>query len=247
LYKYKINSSYRNFKSFILNIKNHFDQNKNSIHKARNELKIINDQDEDLVVKSFKIPNLIRRIIYTAFRDTKAKKSYEYSLKIGNFTPTAIGYIEYYRNALLYDSYFLAKRFSYDFTIREPLLDDNFLDKENILKAFAMFTFQLHEKEILHQDYSPGNILIKKEKNAYHFQIVDINRMEFKTLSLKERLKNFSKLWINDHDLKTVVYLYANLLNEDKEVCYEMALRYSHKLKNKVNMKKRLKGIEVVD
>jgi len=247
LYKYKINSNYINFESFILDIRNHFDQNSNSIHKARNELKIIHHQGEDLVVKSFKVPNLIRRIVYTIFHDTKAKKSYEYSLKIGEFTPDPIAYIEFYTYGLLTDSYFIAQKFEYDFTIREPLLDDDFFDKEKILKLFAAFTFELHEKGILHKDYSPGNILIKKEAKRYDFKVVDINRMEFRKLNLDDRLKNFAKLWISDNDLKIVIYTYAELVNKNSVLCYETALKYSQKLKNRINMKKRLKGIDIVD
>ena len=247
MYKCIINSPYRNLESFILNIREKFNQNNNSIHKARNELKVIKQSSTNLVVKSFMIPSFFRSVVYTFFRDSKAKKSYEYSLKIGNYTPHPIGYIEFYKNSLLSDSYFLAEQFKYDFTIREPLLDETFEDKQEILKQFSTFTFDLHQKEILHNDYSPGNILIKKENQKYHFKIVDINRMEFKELTLNERLKNFSKLWISDKDLKVVIHVYAALLQEDKEKCYLIALKYSHKLKNKINMKKRLKGIEVVD
>jgi len=32
------------------------------------------------------------------------------------------------------------------------------------------------------------------------FKIVDINRMEFKELTLQERLKNFSQLWAKNDD-----------------------------------------------
>jgi serine/threonine protein kinase len=201
----------------------------------------------ETVVKSFKVPNIIRRIVYTFFRDSKAKKSYEYSLKIGNFTPEPIGYIEFYKNSLLERSYFVAKKFEYDFTIREPLLDDSFSDKTKILQKFAIFTCNLHDSDILHKDYSPGNILIKKENGSFIFKIVDINRMEFKKLSLEERMKNFAKLWISDKDLKIVIEAYSKYKNLDFEKCYNLALEASHKLKNKVNMKKRIKGIEVVD
>ena len=95
MYKYKINHLYAHFESFILNIRNDFRENSHSIHKARNELKIITYQKKELVVKSFKVPNLPRRLFYTLFRDSKAKKSYDYSVKIGKFTPEPIAYIEF--------------------------------------------------------------------------------------------------------------------------------------------------------
>ena len=247
MYKYKINSPFFNFESFILSIRNHFSENNNSIHKARNELKIITHKNEALVVKSFKIPNFIRRVYYTFFRETKAKKSYDYSLKIGEFTPEPIAYIEFYNNALLSDSYYIAKKFEYDFTIREPLIDADFEDKEKIFQEFAKFSYALHQKNIYHLDYSPGNILIKKEDDGFLFKIVDVNRMLFKTLSLDERLKNFSKLWAKNEDLETIVKSYAQLINNDEKICIDKALAYSQEHKYKKNIKKRLKGKKVVD
>lgn len=245
--KIVINDTFENFRDFLLNIKSHFNKNTQTIHKARNELKIINHNNIDTVVKSFKVPNLLRRIIYTYFRDSKAKKSYDYSIKIEKFTPKAIGYIEFYENRLLSESYFVSEKFEYDFTIREPILDSNFFQRDDILKAFARFTYELHEDEILHKDYSPGNILIKKDSDNFIFKVVDINRMEFKELSIDERLKNFNKLWANDEDIIIIAKEYAKIADEDENKCVETALKYNTMHKNKMNIKKRLKGQKVVD
>ena len=247
MHKIIINNSFDFFHDFILNIQSHFNNNTQTIHKARNELKIIHYKDLETVVKSFKTPNLLRRIIYTYFRDSKAKKSYDNSVKLQNFTPKPIGYIEFFKTRLINESYFISEKFEYDFTIREPLLDDAFEDRDTIFKAFARFTFELHQKNILHQDYSPGNILIKKENDGYLFKVVDINRMEFRKLSLNDRLKNFSKLWAKDSEITTIAKEYANICNEDEAKCVTDALKYNTRHKNKMNMKKRLKGQKVVD
>ena len=235
------------FRDFLTNIKNYFDNSKSSIHKARNELKIIPYNNINTVVKSFKVPHLFNKIVYTFFRDTKAKKSYEYSLRIRDFTPRPIGYIEFYQAGLLNNSYFISEEFKYDFTIREPLLNTNFPDKKIILQAFANFTYELHENKILHKDYSPGNILIKKEVDNYIFKIVDINRMKFHTLTPNERLQNFNKLWAKDEDLTIIIKEYAKIAGLNEQESVKKALRYSQKLKNFKNMKKRLKGKPVVD
>lgn len=244
---YQINDNHREFNNFIVNIRNFFQNSSNSIHKARNEIKVIEHENQALVVKSFKIPHLLNKIIYTFFRSSKAEKSYEYSLKIAPFTPAPIAYISFKKFGLIEDSYFISEHFDYDFTIREPLLNDVFEDKEKILKAFAKFTHALHEEGILHLDYSPGNILIKKENNDYTFKVVDINRMQFKTLTLDERLKNFSMLWAKDRDMKVIATEYAQLSHEDASYCVQKAIVYSQKLKDFKNMKKRLKGKKVVD
>ena len=71
--------------------------------------------------------------------------------------------------------------------------------------------------------------------------------MEFRELSLDDRLKNFNKLWAKDSEITTIAKEYANICNEDEEECVNVALKYNTRHKNKMNMKKRLKGIKVVD
>ncbi len=247
MHKIVINDNFELFKNFFLNIKSHFNENTQTIHKARNELKIINYKNIDIIVKSFKVPNLIRRFVYTYFRDSKAKKSYDNSIALKDFTPTPIGYIEYFKNALIDESYFISEKFNYDFTIREPLLESNFEKRDDIFKEFAKFTYKLHQNNILHLDYSPGNILIKNSPGGFIFKVVDINRMNFKELSLNERLKNFNKLWANNDDISTMAKEYAKVSREDEKTCIELALKYNTRHKNKMNMKKRLKGQKVVD
>lgn len=235
------------FKELILNIKEHFHASTSSIHKARNELKIIKYDGAAVVVKSFHTPSFIRRIIYTFLKDSKAKKSYENSKKIGDFTPKAIGYIEFFELGLISQSYFVAQRFEYDFTIREPLLDKDFRDRDKIFRAFAGFTCRLHQKGILHKDYSPGNILIKKDSSSYIFKVVDINRMEFRQIGLDEKLKSFAKLWASDEDLKIIIDEYCKSLKVDTDKCRIIALRASLEHKKRTNFKKRLRGKKVVD
>ena len=241
------NSAKPEYISLLKNIREYFKDSHDSIHKARNEIKILEFENQKLVVKAFKIPNFINKIVYTFFRGTKAKKSYENSVRISKFVPQAVGYIEFRKFGLLSDSYFISEQFEYDFTIREVITGAEFKDRENIFRELAKFTFLLHEDGILHKDYSPGNILIKADKDAYEFKIVDINRMEFKDLNVDERLKNFSQLWAKDDDLKIVIDEYSALIHQDKDACFTKAAAYSQKHKDRKNFKKRLKGREVVD
>lgn len=243
--KYKINPKYKDkLENFLLNIKCSFYENSNSIHKARNELKIIAYDGVDTVVKSFKIPNFFNRIVYSFFRDSKAKKSYEYALRIKNFTPAPIGYVEFYSTKLFKESFYVSEKFSYDFTIREPLLDPNFEDRETILRAFGVFSYKLHEAGIYHDDYSPGNILIKKDNGTYEYKIVDINRMKFFTFSTTNRAKSFAKLWAKDADLRIIGDEYIKHFSTDEKFI-DLICHYSLKNKKIKNFKKRLKGKEI--
>jgi len=244
--KHTINKKYTNFEDFLLTIKIYFDANTTTIHKARNELKIIKHNNVDTVVKSFKVPHLFNKIIYSFFRDTKAKKSYEYSLKLKEFTPYPIGYIEFYSSSLLNQSYFISEKFDYDFTIREPLLDNSFEDKTEILKSFARFTLKLHNQNIFHKDYSPGNILIKKENDTFIFKIVDINRMGFFELSIEDRAKSFSKLWARDDELEEIAKEYMKHFDCPTDFIEKVCF-YNKKNKKIKNFKKRLKGKKIND
>ncbi len=238
----------KKFEKFILNIRDYFsDKNAEVLFNKRNVVKVLDYDGSKYVVKSFKIPHILNRIVYTFFRETKAKKSYINSVRLDKFAPKSIAYIEFKKFGLLYDSYFISEEFRYDFTIREPLLDSSFQDKEKIFKAFANFTYQLHKDDVFHKDYSPGNILIKKVDDGYEFKIVDVNRMVFKTMELDDRLDNFSQLWAKDSDLEIIIKEYSKLANLDSDVAIKKALKYSQNLKDRKNFKKRLKGKKVVD
>jgi serine/threonine protein kinase len=241
--QYLINSKYeKNLKDFILNIQDYFKDNKQIIHKARNEIKIIEFQNKKYVVKSFKKPSYLKAIYYTK-NSSKAKRSYEYSMKLGEFTPEPIGYIEFYEDNRLCDSYYLSEYFEYDYTIKEPLRTEGFENKEEVLKEFAVFSSKLHDSGVLHQDYSAGNILIKKDDNGkYIFKIVDVNRMVFKELSLDERLKNFDMLWASDECMTVITSQYAKINNLDVDTVVKKAISYAFRLKLRKNFKKLLKG-----
>ena len=142
--RYKLHVDFSDKKDFLLEIEKHFNTSRHSIHKARNEIKII----DGFVVKYFKIPHIINRFAYTFLRDSKAKKSYLNALKIAAFTPKPLGYIEFFSFGLLEKSYFISEHFEYDFTIKK-VLDDTFLEnRETILNAFVSFSYDLHQHDI---------------------------------------------------------------------------------------------------
>ena len=234
-------STTHKYKPLLANIQNNFQKSNNYLHKARNEIKIIDFNDEKLAVKSFRVPNFLNKIIYTFLRDSKSKKSYNNSIKINQFVPAPIGFIEFKKFGLLHNSYYVSEKFNYDFTIRELLFDNNFKDKKLILKLFAKFTSELHCNGIYHLDYSPGNILIKKDNDSYIFKIVDVNRMKFIDFDLDTRAKNFSRIWLNDNDLEYIALEYCKLTNIDSELFIPIALKYSQKHKARTELKKRLK------
>lgn len=243
IYKYKLNTNCIKFKDFLLDIKKHFATDGKTIHKARNEVKTMSFGGSNLVVKSFKKPNFINQILYLLYKSPKASKSYQNALQIGDITPKPVGYILFYDNFFINNSYYLSYEFSYDFVIREALINRDFPNKDEVLRQFAKFSFELHQRGILHLDYSAGNILVRQNGDSYEFKIVDINRMKFKTLNLDERLKSFAMLWASDEDMSKIASFYAKFCGEDCDICVKKALKYSRNLKFRKNFKKKLKRL----
>jgi len=238
-----LNPDYLHLKPLIEIYRELFQKSSNVLHNERNEIKVVKFDNENYVIKAFKVPNIINRIAYRYFRASKAKRSYEYSLKVGaELCPEAIAYIEETHFFLLSKSYYISKHFDYDFEIRPVLKDKNFEDRTKILEAFADFTFVLHEKNILHRDYSPGNILIKKFGGGYQFKIVDVNRMQFNTLNQQDRLTNFARLMVDDETMKIILTQYAKCLNKPADEIVSLAKQYRDEFAEKRALKNKLRG-----
>lgn len=245
--KYKINPKYKEeFNPFLKHIKEHFSNNNQSIHKARNELKIIKHNNINTVVKAFKVPNIINQFAYAYLRGSKAKKSYENGMKLLQLdiaTPEPIGYIEFYSQGLLKESFFISLHQPYDFLIREPLYEADFKDRENIIEQFSEFTFNLHQKNIFHKDYSAGNTLVMPKGNGqYNFSIVDINRMQFKPINLNLAMQNFNKLWADEPTLNIIAKAYAKLAQVDEQKAIDLIIKHDHKLKTFVERRRAIKA-----
>jgi RIO-like serine/threonine protein kinase len=244
---YKVNPKFSDTKDIVVNVQHYFDSSEKLLQDARNQIKSVLFKDIKYAVKSFRKPSGISRLLYSFFRMSKAKRSYDYSLKIAEFVPQAIGYVEVYDGVFLTKSFFISELFEYDFTIREVLLNKTMKNREELLKQFAKFSFDLHEQGIFHKDFSPGNILIKQGEPNYQFKIIDINRMHFGELSITDRMRNFSMLWANDSDLEIISTHYAKLAQLDVNQCRQLASQFNRRNKQIKNFKKRLKGKPVND
>jgi hypothetical protein len=238
---YKINPRLIHTKPLIDNIESYFEQSTHTLYDKRNVIRVVNFEGDNYVVKAFKVPNFINRFAYRYLRPSKAKRSFQYSLKLGSeLTPAPVAYIENISSFVLSKSYYISSFFNYDYTIHEVLKNKQLANREAILKGFANFTFQLHEQEILHHDYSHGNILIKVTPTGNEFKIIDINRMAFRAMDIQTRLENFAKIKADDEDMEIIITHYlqrmklpvGNLLKEAKS--YRDAFYRKRGLKNKV-------------
>lgn len=202
------------------------------IYDGRNIIKVITlDNKMAVNVKSFKTPNIINQLVYDNFRVSKARRSFEYANilfqnKIN--TPTPIAYIECKEGILFKQSYYISIQEDFDGLMRE-FRTGILKGREDLLKQFAQFTANMHNKNILHLDYSPGNILYKKEDQVYHFYLVDLNRMYFGEISMDLGCKSFRRLWGNDEMIEYIASEYAKARNFDEKKCTELTLLYHKK------------------
>jgi len=232
-------------KDFVKNIRDYFEQKNNKIlYDKRNIIKIIEYENQKYVVKSFKIPHLLNQIVYRFWRDSKAKRSFENSVhlrRIGINTPEPIGYIEFPTRFKFLESFYISKLFDFDFEIRAVFRDLEFADRENILKRFIEFSYNLHKKGVYHIDYSPGNILVKKIDKKYTFSIIDVNRMKFVKLDNRLKMKSLSKLTKNSKDNEFMAKYYAKISKIDERILLKN-LKIAVKEEQKyLDNKKRLK------
>jgi len=232
-------------KDLILNIEPYFNnQNNIVIYDKRNIIKVVEFENRKYVIKSFKTPHLLNQIVYRFFRESKAKRSYQNSIKLQNLnihTPNPIGFIEFTSKLLLTKSFYISEFYDFDFEIRDVLADEKFDNRDIILSKFIEFTYKLHQKKIYHIDYSAGNILVTKVDNRYLFSLVDVNRMKFIDLDIDLRAKSLAKLTTNSRDNEYMLNEYSKLSNIDIDVFREKFNIYFDKHQNYLKNKKRLK------
>lgn len=243
-----INDKFRDISGWIESIPDIFDSEGSMVYEARNTLKRLSHGNTDFVVKRYAIPILPNRVAYTFFRKSKARRAYENAarlLEYGIATPYPVAYMELKRGGLLHRSFFVSVADDAPYLMR--LYVDFVNSGEEIIKQFARFTKKIHDADILHLDYSPGNILFSVDDGGNaSFSIIDLNRMRFDVpLTREERLRNFRRLTRSNEVLKIMIYEYASLCGWDKERAFAEAAEYSRvfweKTDRKIALKKKLK------
>lgn len=230
---------------FFDDIINNFEtKGENFGNQDRNSLKLFRLDDKTFNIKSFKVPNLINQIAYRFFRKSKAQRSFEYanrliSLNVG--TPQPIAYYEFKTSFLFKKSYYISEQIDCDYTYRELTTDFNIPNYDEILRAFTRFTYNLHEKGVHFLDHSPGNTLIKKNNKGYDFYLVDLNRMEFKPLDFKTRIKNFAKLTIHKSMVEVMSDEYAKCSGKDYNTVFNLMWKETEAFQEKYHRRRRLK------
>ena len=216
------------FRSFMLSIPERFEKGEGTvIHKGRNELRKMTYDGKELVVKSFRTPNIINRWVYGVFRPSKAKRSFAHAkmlLDIGVGTPRPVGYLNI-RKGLQFDrSYYVTFASDCPYTYEE-LFKRKFPYEDEVLAAVGHVTARLHHG-YAHKDYGRGNILFGQTPEGIKIEIVDLNRMDIGQLDMKAGCKNLERLPATPHMHRVLAEAYAKDRGFDPEACYKLMVAY---------------------
>ncbi len=236
----------------IETILTHFnDQGTLLIKGSRNTIKIFPLNDQLLNVKAFKKPNLLNSFVYRFIRDSKAKRSYNYALKLLNSdigTPQPIAFAEYNGGIGLGKSFYVCEHITTEYTYRDLVENPDLDNHEAILRAFTVFCYKLHEAGVEFKDHSPGNTLIKINKDqSYSFYLVDLNRMQFHTeMPFKQRMYNLRRLTPKKEMIAIMANEYAKLYTQKTEteifsLMWNLTSEFQMKFHRKQKMKKKIK------
>jgi hypothetical protein len=242
-----IHPNYQSQEKAILQlVSGFFDEGNLIVKGSRNIIKSNYLGNKKVNIKLFQKPGVIKSIIYSFFRSTKAKRSFDYAnylIKNNIDTPIPIAYIEKSNVfGLIEDSFYISQQIEYDFTIRELIHDPLFPERKSILEQFTVFTFRLHEAKVNFLDHSPGNTLIVKKGNSdYDFYLIDLNRMRFESLSIEKRMDNFKKMWLSKLMVQIIAKKYAELIHLPENDLVSILMEKTQGFKRKITRKKYLK------
>jgi serine/threonine protein kinase len=178
---------------------------------------------------------LANRYIYSLFRKSKAQRAYENSNWLnskGITSPESVAFIDCYKYGMLRESFFVSVYTSYK-PIKE-LFESPISESEEGLKAFARFTYSLHQKGVFHRDYSANNILYKLDGLNYDFALIDINRMKISGYSFRKGIKTLNRLDIPVEGMGIVAAEYSRVSGiSDLEMLNAMVfIRLLHQVRN---------------
>lgn len=221
---------YEPHRTFLSDVLQSFDTQGTVLYDARNLIRMITAPDGNRwVIKRFKQPKGLQRIVYSLFRMPKAERAYQNAMLLKQAaipTPEAIGYA-INKDRWLKDSYLITRsadlsRDFYEFRYH----DVN--GYEDIIRAFAQLVADMHRKGFYHLDLSPGNILFDKQpEGKIAFSIIDINRLRTgHPVSKHEACKNFCRLWGRMDFIEALGKEYAAARGWDAAEVTQLICRY---------------------
>ena len=224
-----INQKYEHLRGWLEQLPEQFEQLGEVIYDNRNQLRVIEAPDGTLVnAKRYCVPRQPNRLIYSlGIRQPKGLRAFTYPTRLlerGIATPEPIAYIEQRnRLGLLEECYFVSVQSPLGHTLYE-FGDAREGSYEEMARELGRFTAMMHDREVLHLDFSPGNILWDKDADGYHFAVVDINRMHFGQVSIKDGCAALRRLWGPKRFIELIARSYAAARDFDEDEAVRLTM-----------------------
>ena len=247
--KLVVNPKYENLRPFLLQVLQRGYKVEKIYSNTRNIVEQCSEQGVELVVKIFNKPTDFNRVIYTFFRPSKAKRAYEYSLKLrelGFEAPEPVAYMEEPRCGFFYTGCYV----SVNAAEYSPVSDFLSYDFENPLQrqkltaladALASLAYRLHSKHIMYNDFNESNILYKECEGSFEFKIVDLNRMRFGVNSKECFAKDLSNLGFRRDMMEKIVAIYCSKMGYDYQTFFAKVQKHKHRWQRHYNIKHKWK------
>ena len=239
-----VHPDYASISDFIHRIPTLFATEGEMLYDKRNKIKRFKVNGESLIVKKFKHPHLIQRIVYTFFKKSKAERAYLYAgifRQHGFETPHEIAFIEMKEQGLFSDSYFISTE-SCDAPLLPVLNKDDF--EHPLADALARLLMELHQKGIMHGDINLNNVLYRQEEDKYRFTLIDTNRSTFIAHpTMKTCMDNLKRLTHNRDLMEYVIRQYAMLQEWPADECVALALQTLSQFEAKVRRKRKFQSL----
>lgn len=235
-----IQPQYRSEADFIARLPHIFDTEGKTIYAGRNMVKSFTGNYGEWIVKRYKKPNFIQRVVYTFFRKSKALRAYLFAGRLGELgidTPEGVAVVECNKCGLFHTGYFISTA-CHDASLYAPLVAAVQFDK-SAASALAAFLVTMHEKGFLHGDLNLSNILYRiSDIGTYHFTVIDTNRSVFKSdVTPEECLENLKRVTHRRDLLQYIVRKYAALRGWDIPWCMNRVMQALDKLERKEKAK----------
>ena len=220
---YKVDKTYRNFRNIVEETR------VGGVHA---------------VVKIFKKPTEFNRVVYSFLRPTKAKRSYEYSIRLlknGIDVPEPVAYLEKFKGPFFHTGCYICVYT--DYSSIADFKDINLSDATQrqrldcFLTQFSAYVADFHSKGLVHNDFNIDNILYKETDRTLSFQLIDLNRVQFHNRSLQKCAKDFSSIHFPDQMMDVIVDRYCMLRNLDKNIFLKKLARSRGRAKGVTKIK----------
>lgn len=250
--KVVINPKYSHLESFIRTVLDHNYKVDAVYRQFRNRVEDVTIDGVRMVIKIFKKPTELNRVVYSFIRKTKARRSYEKSFKMleaGMLVPEPIAYMEKRKGIFFHTGCYISAYLPYraidDYEHYYPADYASYQEFLVLLKEIAEFAVQMHLKGIIHNDFNKDNILYRRlesndnatsgenngesQRRHYDFALIDLNRVKFNCHSLSMAAKDLSNIHLGHVVNQKIVQDYCEIRSLNKYEFARLVLIHSTK------------------